>query len=546
MPEASESVPTRRKTVVVCGLLVSTLAILWVSAFNPIAGLGPDRDSGIFLYVGQQLLNGQALYRDLFDNKGPLVYLVNALGLAVSGGSMWGVYLLGISLLCLAVVLTFLGFQRRFGFQAGAAAALYCALLLGVFALGNMAEGYLWLTQLAALYLLTRWRPDDARLYPFVLLGLAGSAAFFLKMTGISLWVALVVAETLIAMKSSGWRVYRRHVVSLAAGAGLGSAACLGYLAATGALTGFFHVYFAFNAVYASEHRLADRISSLVEGVQLVGYLPAACVAGIWFMTLLRIVMAWRGGNAPDLVMLLAVIWLPVEFITASLAGRGGRYFNSSLPAMVLLFALACGEIAPAEPRRRSWRSRAPGLRVSLLAIFAIGAVVSLTPALLQSMHNLGGAVVHHAYYARTKPHAVYPGSCYPQVVDYVRQNTHAGDYVLIWGDYSQATNFLAGRRTPTRFVFQPYLYDAIFGDTLVLEFLQDLRARPPVMIVDTSPSSAPYIERPSIASVESTWPAGQSDFQAAWRQVGAYLRRHYRLVETLPYVPGWKVYARL
>src|SRR3954447_17879480 len=36
-------------------------------------------DSGIFLYVGQRLLHGDVLYRDIADNKPPLIYWLNAL-----------------------------------------------------------------------------------------------------------------------------------------------------------------------------------------------------------------------------------------------------------------------------------------------------------------------------------------------------------------------------------------------------------------------------------------------------------------------------------
>lgn len=547
MLDPLEDAPKRWEIVAWCGLLVSTLAALWASGHNPIVGLAPDRDSGIFLYVGRQVLNGQVLYRDLFDDKGPLLYLFNALGLAAGRGSMWGVYVLYFVLLCLVFVLALLGFQRRFGFRLGAVAALYGALLLcavAPFALGNNGEGYVWLTQIAALFLLTRWRSDEPRVFPYVLLGLAGAAAFFIKMTGAGLWVALIAAETLVAVKSSEWRVYRRHMASLAAGAALGTSAVLGYLAASGALQSFFRVYFAFNAVYGSGHQLADRLRSLVEGIQLVGYLPMACLAGIWILILWRIVSLWRRGEVPDLLALLAVIWLPIEFIIASYPGRGMRYFATSLPALILLFALACSEVARLKPWRRSPTKLKQGLRVALLGAFAIGAIVGLAPAVFQSMHTLGGTIVHHVHYARAKAGAVYEGSCYPRVVDYVRQNTRPGDYVLVWGDYSQATNFLADRRTPTRFVFQPYLYDAAFGDTLVREFLSDLQAHPPAMIIDTSPSSTLYVERPSIAAVESTWPQNQpAAFQAAWQQVGTYFEAHYRLVSTLPYDPGWIVY---
>ena len=141
---------------------------------------------------------------------------------------MWGVYLLYIAVLCLAFVLVFFGFRRRFGLPAGAAAALYGSFLLcaaATFMLGNNADGYVWLPQLAALYLLTRSSPVDPRAFPYVLLGSAGAAAFFIKMTGVGLWISLIAAETLIAFASSRWSVYRRHMLHLAAGAAAGSAA---------------------------------------------------------------------------------------------------------------------------------------------------------------------------------------------------------------------------------------------------------------------------------------------------------------------------------
>ena len=52
----------------------------------------PYRDSGVFLYVGQRILDGDMPYRDIWDHKPPGIHLVNAIGLAVAGGSMWGVW----------------------------------------------------------------------------------------------------------------------------------------------------------------------------------------------------------------------------------------------------------------------------------------------------------------------------------------------------------------------------------------------------------------------------------------------------------------------
>ncbi len=42
------------------------------------------RDSGVFLYVGWRLLNGDIPYRDVWDHKPPLIYFVDALGIALT------------------------------------------------------------------------------------------------------------------------------------------------------------------------------------------------------------------------------------------------------------------------------------------------------------------------------------------------------------------------------------------------------------------------------------------------------------------------------
>lgn len=536
----------RWSTVAVAVLIVAVLVTSWFSVFDPIIGVAPDRDSGIFLYIGQQLLQGLRLYRDLFDDKGPLLYLLNAVGLAIGGGSMWGVYLLNLALRCVAGVLVFLGLRHRLGFWAGTATGLYCALLLAVHVYGNSASGLVLLAQLVALFLLTRWGPYSRRVFPYAMLGVAGAAVFFIKMTGVGLWIALLLVETYVALRDSQWRVYRKRMTALTTGASLAVVAVLGYLASSGVLLDFFRVYFRFNAAYASQRGWLDSLRAPLQGAAFLGYVPVACSTVIWMVILIRIVRVWRMGSAPDPLALLALLWFPLEFGVASVPGRGERYFSTVLPVMILLFGLACSEVSRTQPWRRDAASAGVKRRGWLALVLACLAVAGLAPALLQTARSLGGAVVHSGYYLRTQPGAVYPRSCYPEVSEYVRRHTAPGDYVLVWGDYSQATNFFADRRSPTRFVFQPYLYDPGYGDGLVRQFLVDLQTHPPAMIVDTSPSSGPFVERPSVAAVEAGWPKdGPRQFDAAWGEVGRYLRKNYALEEDLPFAPHWMIYIR-
>src|SRR5687768_18415163 len=67
-----------------------TLMALFPS--NPTNMTLPSRDSGVFLYVGWRLLNGDIPYRDVWDHKPPLIYFVDALGIALTPASPWGVW----------------------------------------------------------------------------------------------------------------------------------------------------------------------------------------------------------------------------------------------------------------------------------------------------------------------------------------------------------------------------------------------------------------------------------------------------------------------
>ena len=70
------------------GLLLFLLGCTFITALN--ASDNPFyvgvklRDSSVFTYIGKVILQGGMPYRDTFDHKGPLIYLINALGLAIN------------------------------------------------------------------------------------------------------------------------------------------------------------------------------------------------------------------------------------------------------------------------------------------------------------------------------------------------------------------------------------------------------------------------------------------------------------------------------
>ena len=70
---------------VLLALLAGVLALIVLSQSNPGLSL-PDRDYGIFAYIGQQIVLGRLPYRDAWDHKPPAIFYTDALGLWAAHG----------------------------------------------------------------------------------------------------------------------------------------------------------------------------------------------------------------------------------------------------------------------------------------------------------------------------------------------------------------------------------------------------------------------------------------------------------------------------
>ena len=96
----------------------------------------PGRDGGIFLYVGSLILKGKIPYLDVWENKGPLVFYINALGLFLTNGSRWGVWLLEFLFLFGAGYLGYTVVKRIMG-----SIPALIGTLIWVTAAGNVLQG---------------------------------------------------------------------------------------------------------------------------------------------------------------------------------------------------------------------------------------------------------------------------------------------------------------------------------------------------------------------------------------------------------------------
>jgi hypothetical protein len=77
-------------------------------------------------------------------------------------------------------------------------------------------------------------------------------------------------------------------------------------------------------------------------------------------------------------------------------------------------------------------------------------------------------------------------------VIQYIQSHSSPDDSVLLWGAQS-SINFFAGRKSPTRFVYQLPLYNPYYADEeMILEFLGDISRNRPRLIIDARDPATP------------------------------------------------------
>src|SRR5512146_1634451 len=85
-------------------LFLALLAAVVLAQANPLLTI-PNRDAGYNLYAGSMILKGRLPYVDFWNTKGPAIYFLNALGLALAHGLRWGVWAIEYVLLLGSLVL---------------------------------------------------------------------------------------------------------------------------------------------------------------------------------------------------------------------------------------------------------------------------------------------------------------------------------------------------------------------------------------------------------------------------------------------------------
>ena len=474
------------KKTYICGVLekvyifLGTLVVLLpVSPMNAPYSL---RDSGVFLFVGWRMLEGELPYVNVWDHKPPLVFFINALGQLLSKTSTWGVWIIEFLFLFVAALIGYKLLKRIFGvFSAIIGTFIWLLALFFILYGGNLTTEYALPFQFAALWIFWSTINKKKASWHYFLIGVFGGVAFLFKQTSIGLWIAISVYLLVIGIKKPDLIRNIVRVVFI----GLGSLVACGlvsiYFLLNQGFLEFLDAAFLYNFYYSSSGslNLLDRLINFILGFDnlTVSTIFQYSMLGLIIFALMskRKTMDERTSS----LLTVALISIPVELIFINLPGfTYTHYFITILPALSLFVGLLFYVI-------EHWISSHKAFGFSkLLAGFLILAGISL------------GSIKGYVMTTQQLRDRINE-----PVIQYVIDNSEPDDSILLWGAETMV-NFFAQRRSPTRYVYQFPLYNTGYtSEERIIEFLDDIIENQPNLIIDTKSEVMPIFTFPLTSS---------------------------------------------
>lgn len=366
----------KQNRIVLFGLCIvaAALLLLLCSQCSPLYPLNIWGDANCLLTVGRVMKAGGVVYRDIYEQKGPTLYLIHAVAACISDDSFLGVYVMEVLSLAAALYAACrLAMRRRSMWSAYADVVLLgaCVLVGRAFSRGDSAEEFCLPYLMGALVLaFTHYGEKDGPMSARALFacGLMAGMVATIKFTILGLFVGLCIAEGVLALREGGIRRVLRSACVFLAGMLLPIVLWCAYFALHGALGDFYTAYIHNNVfLYGDETRTAlDAARDIWDAVR---------DNFLWVFLTAAGILAFFLNRREKLQLRLAVLSMAIcAFAAVFFLGRTWPY--SPLVLGVFGFAVY--------PCAASWVDRMKS-RLSKCAVSVLTCVLALSAAALLS-----------------------------------------------------------------------------------------------------------------------------------------------------------------
>jgi hypothetical protein len=464
LTERRTGVLARQSRWLLWASLVTVVGAFLVRLPGVVEPLGPDQ--GVYVTIAWGLQHGLALYRDLWEQKPPGIYLTYLLGFVLFGSRPATVFWLDYLAAALTTLVLFDLGRRLVGLRFGALAAAVFAVgtlpaarhAFGGFLERAVTEAFISLLAAGAAWAMVMaiTRRDDR--WSFATGLLVGIAAIF-KQTALIYWLAFVLWAWFITDTVRA----RRLALHSTAGVVMAPLVTLLWLWSEGVLNDAWVAVVQYPIAYLAlgGEGLAGTLNRFVhevwrrmktDEVWALGTLSASVALVAW--------RHWRSTRAGWMAS-LGVVWLAAALV--AVIANGPRmfmtYFIPSLIPLCLLIAWLFHQILASRHRSR--------VAAGLLVLVFTGAMLAHSGSVNRAIsittwdaRHLAGLSDRQEYLQRfrSRDGRAFSAASNERLAEYLRTHTEPGDRIFVFG-MTAATYFSSGRFPASRFL---WVYPAV------------------------------------------------------------------------------------
>ena len=466
----------RQSAYVFLFLLVCALVTAMNASDNPVYAGVKLRDSSVFSYMGKVILQGGMPYRDSFDHKGPLMYLINALGLLIS--QKYGVWL--IELITVFTVLLFVYKLARMLECTPAASGVVVVLsmlsMFYYFNWGNVTEEYACVFIILSLYSFVKFfRTGSVSSPELILCGFSFAAVCLLRINMAALWVVMCLGVLVHCIRNRKAGQLVRFILLFLAGAAVLTVPVTVWLIRNHAMDAFIKDYFLFNILYCKSNLLHKINVFAVFCSQATSVLAVAPLVYFWI----------RERKAIDGLCLGSAVF---TLVMISIAGQNYQHYGLIL---VPLFAYSAGRTAAAvynmlHMKDKSFR------RTALIAI-----ACTLLLMFAQSFVSFGTV-------ALPTPKKSQDLAMDRRIAEIIRNNTEPDELISVCGN-NDRIYLLADRDSASIYSYQYPLADV--DPAIKKEYLEDMKAgKAKIIVMDQGDETEGFLQEEMSGILEAKY----------------------------------------
>ena len=263
-------------------IAAATVTITVVSTCSPLYPFNPWDDANCFLTMGRGIIHGLVPYRDLYEQKGPLLYFIYALVALISEKSFIGAWMIECIAASLFAVFSW-KITKLFTEPTGFTIILIPLLLvitytIKMFNFGGNAEELCFPLLTIALYyglrsiVVNRTLPSDPEA---LLCGIITAVLFWIKYTFVGFMAGFIICILILAVKHREFKRLGSLIWRFIAGFLIITVPLLIYFLATGSLTYLWEAYF-YNNIFLY---FGNADSRQLENIPVIKYIyvPLYC-----------------------------------------------------------------------------------------------------------------------------------------------------------------------------------------------------------------------------------------------------------------------------